>query len=167
MDRSGVVARMVLVLLALLTAGAADAAAPASQLYLKIVRDGDFDVLLSRSKGVNASILFGLVGYTLMQNSRHASDTEREAQVAPEAEAAICRNGFERALHDRLEEQGFDVAIEPNKQLPVLEVKIVACGFRVLNRSTAEMSAFFEATYRFRQAGSRRSTRSRAALRTR
>ncbi|MDD9998228.1 MAG: hypothetical protein OXP09_03540 [Gammaproteobacteria bacterium] len=160
--RSSTVTRVALVPLSLwvlLTADVANAAAPVTNLYLSIVRDGEFEVILSRSKGVDASVLFGWVGITLMMDSRHARDTEREALVAPGAEATVCRSGFERALRNRLEEKNFFVAIEPNRQLPVLKVKIVACGFRVLNRSTKEMSAFFDATYRLRQAGTRQSPR--------
>ena len=167
LNRSRTVSRVALVpyaLSLLLTAGVADAAPPVSHLYLKIVRDGDFEVFLSRSKGVDASVLFGWVGITFMMDARHARDTKREAQVAPDSEATVCRNGFEWALQERLEEENFSIAIESNGQLPVLEVKIVACGFRVLNRSTAEMSAFFEAKYRFTQAGARRSTRAQRLL---
>ena len=149
-------------LLLLLLVGTVDAQgpAPASHLHLQITRDGNFEVLSSRVKSGDSTIalmLFGVIGFGLATTMKHASDTELEQQAVPDAGAATCRYAFEQALNGHLQNNGFLIETERDKKLPVLEIAIVACGFRPLDRTSGEMSAFFESKFRFTQAGARRS----------
>ncbi len=141
----------------------ADAAEPgrASSLHLEVTRDGEFEVLSSRSKDHGVSQLFGLIGVGIVSASRSASDGEREKAVAPDGDPALCRNGFERALSDHLEDNGFRIYVDRSDQLPSLEIEIVACGFRVVKRPKGEMAAFFDAEYRFTKAGAQRAKKQR------
>ena len=152
-------ATALLLLLAAGTVGARESAAT-SHLHLQITRDGKFEVFASRAKSGDTAIaiaLLGFVGYGIVTSSKSENDTERERQVAPDAGPRTCRIGFEQALSSHLEKKGFAIEAEPDETLPVLEVAIVSCGFRTLDRSNGDMSAFFETKFRFTQAGARRS----------
>lgn len=130
------------------SANAANTDRPSS-LHLEITRDGNFQVLASRARSHGIGILFGLVGVGVVSASKTGQDQERAAAVSSEAHAANCRSGFESALRDRLENSGFVFHNDPSDRSPSLEVEIIACGFRILERPKEEMAAFFEAKYRF------------------
>lgn len=152
-------ATALLLLLAAISVHAQQSAA-ASHLHLKITRNGNFEVFASRAKSRGETIgiaLFGAVGLGIVMATKNASDSMREKQVVPKKNAATCRYAFEQALYDQLGKNGFVIQTEPDEKLPVLEVAIVACGFRPLNRNSEEMSAFFESKFRLTQAGERRS----------
>lgn len=143
--------------------GGVDAAGPerAPSLHLKITRDGDFEVFSSRSKSYGISVLFGLVGVGVASASKGGSDKEREKAVSSQASAVNCRTGFVRALYDHLVNNGYVVDNDPGELTPTLEIEIVACGFRVLERRKGDMAAFFEAKYRLVRPDSDRAKRSR------
>ncbi len=143
--------------------GSVEAAEPegALSLHLKITRDGNFEVLSSRSKSYGMSVLFGLVGVGVASASKGGRDNEREQAISSEALAANCRFEFERALYDHLENNGYVVDIDPSERSPSLEIEIVACGFRVVERRKGDLAAFFEAKYRFTRPGVARTKKSR------
>ncbi len=119
-----------------------------SPLHLEITRDGEFKVLVSRSNSIGIGILFGLVGAGVATASQTGEDNKREAAVSSGADSANCRAGFESALRGHLESNGFALHNQPSDRSPKLEIEIIACGFRVLERHKGEIAAFFDAEYR-------------------
>ena len=149
-------------LVVIFTLGSVEAAEleGASSLHLKITRDGNFEVLSARSKSYGVSVLFGLVGAGVASASKGGRDNEREKAISSEALAANCRAEFERALYDHLENNSYVVDIDPSERSPSLEIEIVACGFRVVDRRKDDLAAFFEAKYRFTRPGVKRAKKS-------
>ena len=143
--------------------GGVDAAGPerAPSLHLKITRDGNFEVFSFRSKSYGISVLFGLIGVGVASATKDGKDNEREEAISSETNALNCRTGFERALYDRLEYHDYVVLTDPGERFPTLEVEIVACGFRVLERRKEDLAAFFEAKYRFTRPGIKRAKKPR------
>lgn len=118
------------------------------QLFVEIVKDGNFEVLLSRSKsGTASAVFFGLIGGGIESASRASSDTQREKRVAGELAETSCRTRFESALTEHLRNNNTVIVDRETLGITRLSVEIVACGFKVMNRENEGLSAYFEATY--------------------
>lgn len=133
--------------------------APGSVL-VAIETDGEFEVLHSRAKTTGTGVvLFGLIGYGIEESSRVGDDNQREAQVLAFLPTDDCRTGFEDALVAKLEEKGYAATVVASHKYAAgsfdqtIRLKIRACGFKLANSSSDEVSAFYAASYAIDKAG--------------
>lgn len=126
-----------------------------------IIKDnGEFEVLHSRAKTTaTGAVLFGLIGYGIEESSRVGEDNEREAQVLAFLPSEDCRTDFTEALSARLAEKGFAASVltAENDSVIVFDytirLKIRACGFKLANSTSNDVSAFYAASYAIDKAG--------------
>lgn len=122
--------------------------------------DGEFEVLHSRAKTtVTGVVLFGLIGYGIEEGSRVGEDNDREAQVLAFLPSSDCRTGFDEALLTKLGDKGYDATLAaPIKEVEgsydrTIRLKIRACGFKLANSLSDQVSAFYAASYAIDKAG--------------
>ena len=122
--------------------------------------DGEFEVLHSRAKTtMTGVVLFGLIGYGIEEGSRVGEDNDREEQVLAVLPTSDCRSGFDEALESKLGDKGYDATIvASDKEVDglfdrTIRLKIRACGFKLANSSSDEVSAFYAASYAIDKAG--------------
>lgn len=126
-----------------------------SRVLISIESDGRFEVLYSRAgSSAVGFLLLGGIGYGIEEGSRAGEDNEREAQVLKFIPDDDCRAQFVAAVSERLAERGYDATIVgPLDSVPegfdyVVRTKIRACGFKLANSTTSELTAFYAFSYR-------------------
>jgi hypothetical protein len=127
---------------------------PAQRILVKIENNGEFKVLHSRAKSTaTGALFFGLIGAGIEEGSRAGDDHEREAAVLVHIPDSSCRTGFDQALTDRLTNKGYSVEIVGPDEKPsgnfdiVMRLKIHACGYKLNNSTSEEISAFYAVSY--------------------
>lgn len=129
-------------------------------VHVIIEDDGEFEVLHSRAKTtVTGVVIFGLIGYGIEESSRVSEDNEREEQVLAYLPTSDCRTGFDEALLAKLGEKGYDATIAASDNKVdgsfdrTIRLKIRACGFKLANSSSDQVSSFYAASYAIDKAG--------------
>lgn len=152
-----IASRLVFIVLAILPAiflPGARAAESVGSVLVVIEDNGEFEVLHSRAETTATGIvLFGLIGYGIEESSRVGEDNDREAQVLEFLPTNDCRTGFDEALLARLEDKGYAATVVASAKDAegsydrTIRLKIRACGFKLANSSSDEVSAFYAASY--------------------
>ena len=132
----------------------------AKRVLVVIVDDGEFEVLHSRAKTtLTGVVFFGLIGYGVEESSRVGEDNDREEQVLAYLPTSDCRTGFDEALVTKLADKGYDATIvATDKEAEgsfdrTIRLKIRACGFKLANSTSDDVSAFYAASYAIDKAG--------------
>ena len=154
-----------LVVLLLAAGGArADDAEVHRNVVVFLEDPGKFEVLYSRAESsATGAVLFGLIGYGVEESTRNSNDTKREEAIEPALGDITCDQFVVDALTSRLEEKGYAVEVREEKAPRsasdgyVIRVDIVACGFRMINTTSDEVSSFFAANYEVLKPGQVRS----------
>jgi len=116
---------------------------------LHVEKTGKFQVLVSRVETSGTStVLFGLIGAAVTSSVENNKDTARENELLPLIGDPSCEKVFRTSLANRLAEKGHTLAGEAQDSGPQIHLKIEACGFRIVDRETGEIAAFFAADYR-------------------
>lgn len=124
-----------------------------------IESDGEFEVLHARAKSTATGVvLFGLIGYGIEESSRAGEDNEREQQALAFLPSSDCRSGFTEALLARLAERDYTTSMATDDAAAdnvdrKIRLKIRACGFKLANSTSDDVSAFFAASYAIDKAG--------------
>lgn len=132
----------------------------ANSVVLFIERNGEFEVLHSRAETTGIGfILFGLIGYGVEEGSRASEDASREDAIFAEVPEDACRSYFLEAFSERLKERQYEVKIIESRvtrvadNAYVIRLRISACGFRKVNTTSDELSAFFSGEYEILRPG--------------
>lgn len=132
-------------------------------VLIYIEKEGLFEVLHSRAKTTSTgAVFFGLIGYTIEEGARNGKDTKRENEILAHIADAACRTEFEQALIDRLADKGYvaDIAerwSDDNDGYDFsMRIRIHACGFKLVNSTSDELSAFYAARYSITPAGQKK-----------
>lgn len=133
---------------------------PGLTVHVIIEDDGDFEVLHARAKTtVTGVVIFGLIGYGIEEGSRVSEDNEREEQVLAYLPTSDCRTGFDEALLTKLGDKGYEATLATSTSEVegsfdrTIRLKIRACGFKLANSSSDEVSAFYAVSYAIDKAG--------------
>jgi len=128
-------------------------AAPVT-VELQVSAEGKFEVLHSRAKSTaTGAALFGLIGAGIEEGNRAGKDKKREEEIIPLLEDTTCSPVLINAMAERLSEKGFklhapDAGIQAVGEIQnILHLKIVACGFKMVDSGTEDMAAFVAAKY--------------------
>lgn len=143
----------------------AESGAPAGQqVVLKLESSGEFEVLHSRAETTATGlVLFGLIGYGIEESSRASEDKKREDAILIEVPEDVCHNHVVEAMTQRLAEKEYSLAVvdtttaDSSDNTYVIRLKIDACGYRKINTTTDEISAFFAAEYQILNPGEKAS----------
>jgi hypothetical protein len=98
-------------------------------------------------------VLFGLIGYGIEEGSRASEDQAREDAIFIEIPKDACQSYFVEALSERLFERGFDLEVIYSRVARkasgdyLIRLRIDKCGFRKVNTTSDELSAFLSGEY--------------------
>ena len=123
-------------------------------MLVVIEGDGKFEVLHSRAKSTATGAVFlGLTGYGIEESGRVGEDNKREEQVLAFLPDDDCSSSFETALLTRLEEKDYSATVVASEKDAsgsfdrTIRLKIRACGFKLSNSTSGEVTAFYAASY--------------------
>jgi len=123
-----------------------------NEINIHVTSTGKFDVLFHRAQSTaTGAILFGLIGAGVQQSIESGKDTGMKKTVLKLVEDASCKSRLIKSLTEKLEQNGYKTNVIQKKRLSkseknntVLGLKIIRCGYRLVNSSTKKMSAFVE-----------------------
>lgn len=145
-------------------AGGAVAADGPKRAVVFIEDPGTFEVLYSRAESsATGAVFFGLIGYGVEESARNSNDLKREEHVLQFIDSSDCDAVTVEALKARLGEKGFEVEVRHEKAGDALagayaiRLDVAACGFKMIDTTRDETSAFFAAEYEVLRPGQKRS----------
>lgn len=144
----------------IVTASAADGP---KRAVLFVEDTGTFEVLYSRAESsATGAAFFGLIGYGIEESARNSNDSEREEHILQYIDDSGCDTVTVEALRGRLLEKGFEVEVRHEKaggapgDAYAIRVDMAACGFKMIDTTRDETSAFFAAEYEVLRPGQKR-----------
>jgi len=120
------------------------------EVNLSIASNGTFDILYHRFESTaTGAILGGIIGGSIEEGVRKGKDTKKKKEILNLLSDSTCKKRLVDTLIDKLNDNDIKVQessdLKKNKKSKFwLELKILKCGFKMVNSSTKEISAFVE-----------------------
>jgi len=135
-------------------------AADHDTIYIDIAGEGKFEVVYHRAKSTaTGAVIGGLIGAGIQSGIESGKDQEKTDQLAPLLEKGTWKVRFLDTLNDKLEAAGFEaIWVENKKDIGdgfILRIYPENYGFKMVDTSTHEVSAFIDFKASFTQGGSK------------
>ncbi len=119
-------------------------------INLSISNEGKFDVNYHRFASTNyGAIIGGLVGASIDSGIRKGKDTKKKNELLKTLSDSTCKTRLVEQFVNKLINNEFTVVLEQSnkknkKSTFWLDINIIKCGYKMVNSSTEEMSAYVE-----------------------